>query len=310
MATWAYPPLSAEKLKEEEENSLSRELEWLLASFQELLVSLREGLEECAELLAPKEPGSTLVLSSVRSESVKGFVTRVGARIVKGDIQLRLSSLPPPRGANATRLTFSSIPGAPELVLDQLADVRNLVNQSLDVVDVSTWTGNPLNSSFISGQLRLLHEHISEARSFLKGTPETLQWWESSADNDVFDPGLPPYLSFHLAIAEAALVLHLRTLEPAAPAQTPTAFASDISLTGFSLRDRIFGPKHPTHDESGEIFRWRGEEVKVKEKIRVESQDPSLIAVMAKLSALEHEVMKCINSLKIVMNEDDAESDA
>lgn len=35
-------------------------------------------------LLAPEEPGSTLALSSLRSESVKGFVTRIGTRIVKG----------------------------------------------------------------------------------------------------------------------------------------------------------------------------------------------------------------------------------
>jgi hypothetical protein len=133
-------------------------------------------------------------------------VTRVGTRIVKGvcnlfllfgqifnglrlifgkDVQLRLSSLPPTRGANSTRLTFSNIPGAPELVLDQLATVRDLVNQSLDVVDVSTWTGNPLNASFISGQLHLLHEHISEAKTALKGNTESLQWWENSADDNV-----------------------------------------------------------------------------------------------------------------------------
>jgi hypothetical protein len=121
---------------------------------------------------------------------------------------------------------------------------------------------------------------------------------------------LPPYLSFHLAVAEAALVLHLRTLEPNSPSHTPTAFAADISLTGFSLRDKLFGPRHRPHDEAGEVFTWRGEEVKVKEKIRVETQDPSLIAVMAKLTALEHEVMKCSASLKIVMGDDDTESDA
>lgn len=42
----------------------------------------------------------------------------------------------------------------------------------------------------------------------------------------------------------------------------------------------------------------------MKEKIRIDSQDPSLIAVMAKLTALEHEVMKCIASLKVVMGDD------
>lgn len=68
----------------------AREVQWLLGSLQDSLASLKEGLEECVAILAPKEPGSTLVLSSLRSESVKGFVTRIGTKIVKG---VRLSPL-------------------------------------------------------------------------------------------------------------------------------------------------------------------------------------------------------------------------
>jgi len=311
MATWAYPPLPPQRLKQEEQCALAKELEWLLCSLQESLASLREGLRECAYLLAPKEPGSTLVLSSLRSESVKGFVTRIGTRIVKGDVQVRLNSLPPPRGVASTRLAFSNVPGAPELVLSQLALVRNLIDQSLDIVDVSTWTGDPLNASFISGQLRLLYENITEAKSMLKGElDKTSPWWENSADENTFDPPLPPYVSFHLMIADAALVLYLRTLEPNSPSHTPTVFTPDISLTGFYLRDKIFGPRHRPHDEAGDVFLWHGEEVRVKEKLRVESQDPSLIAIVAKLSALGHEIAKFIASLKVVMGEDDTESDS
>lgn len=124
-----------------------------------------------------------------------------------------------------------------------------------------------------------------------------------------FDPAPPPYVSFHLSIADSALVLLLRTLESTTYAQAPTAFASDISLTGFSLRDRIFGHKQPAHDEAGDVFTWKGEEVRVREKIRVESQDPSLMAVMAKLSALEHEVMRWVGALRVLMGNDDTESE-
>lgn len=125
----------------------------------------------------------------------------------------------------------------------------------------------------------------------------------------MFDPPLPPHLSFHLSIADSALVLALRTLEPTSLNNTPTAFSSDISLTGFSIRDRIFGSRAPTHDEAGLSFQWQGEEVRVKEKVRVESQDPSLMAVMAKLTALEHEVMRCVDALKVLMGNEDTESD-
>ncbi|KAJ5384424.1 hypothetical protein N7517_002335 [Penicillium concentricum] len=312
MATWAYPPLPTEQINHEADTALARELEWLLHSLQDSLASLKEGLQECANLLAPQEPGSTLVLSSLRSESVKGFVTRVGTKVVKGDVQLRLASLPPPRGAPSTRLNLSQSPEAPELVLRQLVSVRDLVAQSLDIVDVSTWTGDPLNAGFIFSQLHLLLETISEARQMLKGDSDETRgkWWDTSATENMFDPPLPPHLSFHLSITDSALVLILRTLEATAPNHTPTAFSSDISLTGFSLRDRIFGSRAPTHDEAGSLFQWQGEEVRVKEKVRVESQDPSLMAVMAKLSALEHEVMRCVAALRIVMGDEDTESEA
>ncbi|KAB8278469.1 RAVE subunit 2/Rogdi [Aspergillus minisclerotigenes] len=311
MATWVYPPLPPQQLEREADSALARELEWLLRSLQDSLASLREGLHECAALLAPKEPGSTLVISSVRSEIVKGFVTRVGTKIVKGDIQLRLGSLAPARGSPTTRLCLSNSPGAPELVLHQLVSVRNLVNQSLDVVDVSTWTGDPLNASFIYGQLRLLYETLSEARQMLKGESDQVRgkWWETSALEDMFDPPLPLNLSFHLSIADSALVLYLRTLESSTPTHTPTAFATDISLTGFNLRDRLFGTRHRGHDEVGDVFSWKGDEVKVREKIRVESQDPSLMAVMAKLTALQHEVMKWISALKVLMGNEDTDSE-
>lgn len=69
-----------------------RELQWYLNSLQSSLAALKEGLEECVALLAPQDPGSTLVLSSLRSENVKGFVTRVGTKIVKGVRQLNLDS--------------------------------------------------------------------------------------------------------------------------------------------------------------------------------------------------------------------------
>ncbi|KAI3056051.1 hypothetical protein CBS147352_2646 [Aspergillus niger] len=302
MATWAYPPVPPERLEQEVDSALAKELEWLLRSLQDSLTSLREGLHECAALLAPKEPGSTLVLSSLRSENVKGFVTRVGTKIVKGDIQLRLSSLAS-RGSATTRLCLANTPTTPELILSQLVSVKNLVNQSLDIVDVSTWTGDPLNAGFIYSQLHLLRETISEARQMLKGENDKVRgkWWETSAQEEMFDPPLPAYLSFHLSIADSALVLYLRTLESNTPVHTPTAFATDISLTGFNLRDRLFGSRHRPHDEAGDVFTWKGDEVKVREKIRVESQDPSLMAVMAKLTALEHEVMKWISALKVLM---------
>jgi hypothetical protein len=47
--------------------------------------------------------------------------------------------------------------------------------------------------------------------------------------------------------------------------------------------------------------------VRVGAKIRVESADPNLIALTAKLAALEHNVSLSRKALDIVMGRDDAE---
>ena len=121
-----------------------------------------------------------------------------------------------------------------------------------------------------------------------------------SFDFQAFDPPLPSTLSFHLSISEAALVLHLRTLSPAS--------SESDTLSGFSLRTRLgLLPALPSHDETGQMFVYRGQEVRVKEKVRVESQDPSLMAAMAKLSALEHGVRVSRRALGIVMGEEEEE---
>lgn len=100
-------------------------------------------------------------------------------------------------------------------------------------------------------------------------------------------------------------MLYLRTLEPASTESTPaTSFAPHLSLGGFSLRDQLFGVKQPAHDETGDVFQWRGEEVRVQEKVRVESQDPSLLSAMAKISALEHEVTRWRAALSTLMGDE------
>ncbi|KAL9071144.1 MAG: hypothetical protein Q9157_005580 [Trypethelium eluteriae] len=280
MSTAVWPPIPHDELIREEERSLARELEWLLSELQETLRSLKAGLEECASLLAPQEPGSTLVLSSLRSENLKGFITRVGTRVVKGDVSLKLPSLKPPPGATTNRLSISQEPTAPTLVLQQLVSVRTLINACLDVVDASIWTGDSRNADFMSGQLQLLHENMQEARQALKGGSDVQKpWFEDPVDEKV------------------------RTLETTNPA------AQNKSLTGLSIREQLAvalgGTRTPTHEEANEVFMYKGEEVRVKEKVRVESQDPSLMAAFAKLSALEHSVALSRKALDVVMGRED-----
>ena len=58
-------------------------------------------------------------------------------------------------------------------------------------------------------------------------------------------------------------------------------------------------------------FQWHGkEEVGVKEKVRVESGDPSLMSVAAKLSALEHEVARWRMNVAVVLCQEDDGDDS
>ena len=199
-----------------------------------------------------------------------------------------------------------------------MTTARTLINGCLDIVDATRWTGDSKNANFISGQMRLLHDNIQEAKASLKGwTDDQKAWHEAPTPGDAFNPPLPDNLSFHLSISEAAVLLNVRTLEAAYPAtgtNTPLSFTSATSTSGqpsysgFSLREKLVsalgGGKQAFHDEAHEVFTYKGQEVRVRDKVRVESQDPSLMAALAKLGALERSVAMARRGLDVVMGKD------
>lgn len=217
----------------------------------------------------------------------------------------------------STRLVFKPSPQTPEIVLPQLLSVRSLINDALDIIDISRWTGSSIDASFIWAQLKLLHDRLTEAKTCLKGhSPGVatldvpgMDWTKDSVPNEVCDPHLPGGLSLHFSIQDANLVLTIRSIVLASPGGTPnTPSESAFSLSGLHLRNRLLGipPRLPNHDETGEVFEWRGkQDVIVREKARVETGDPSLMSVAAKLSALEHEVARWRFNLNILMGKGD-----
>jgi hypothetical protein len=229
------------------------------------------------------------VVSSTRSEYVKGHITRVGTRVVKGSIQLRLRTLPP------TQLTLN--PSTP-LVLTPLVHLRALLNQSLDCVDITRWTGPPNSASFLSSQLRLLHSLIHDSQALLRGPPllgASSPWIPEPLDPSTFEPPLPNNLSFDLTIHDAALVLVARSLE--------SVDEKPSLLGGIALA--IGAQRREVHDEADRTFIYAGREVRVREKVRVESADPSLMAAMAKLAAVEHSIGIARKGLSVVMGEEE-----
>lgn len=281
----------------------ARELAWLLDHLQETLAGFKEALEECKALLAPTEPGSTLAMSSVRSEAVKGYINRVGTMIVKGVSLCCCLRDPPLTGVQSLVLrlrhyspTQLAVNATHPLILPTLSSLRELLNQSLDCIDITCWTGDRTSAPYISSQLRLLHGLLGEAHSSLKGTAAAQadrESWLRPMDANHFQPPLPDNLSLDFSIQEASIVLTIRVLESADAAPDIRSRFATVFLT-----------KRAEHDEEDLRFNYNGTEVKVKEKVKIESADPNLMAAMAKLAALEHAVGMARCCLAVVMEED------
>ncbi|KAG9235242.1 RAVE subunit 2/Rogdi [Amylocarpus encephaloides] len=310
MATAVFPYLPADELKKAEDESNARELSWFLDNLQEKLAEFKHGLEDCYARLSPLEDpeSSTLVISTPKSELVKGHVTRVGTRVVKGSLHLRLKTLP------SLHLKLSE---TSPLILPQLSHLRTLLNNALDCVDITRWTGDRHSAAFITSQLHLLHSLLLEAQNVLTGpsfpvprpgTPHPLPiasrtsgedgnehnppWYQCIPDPNTFAPPVPENLSLHLIPTTSSLILTIRVLEPTAV--PPSAFNK------FALA--IGAQRRLEHDEMDGVFMWKGEEVKVKEKVRVESGgDPVLLVLGVKLQSLEKGIEGAMMSLRAVM---------
>ncbi|OIW31284.1 hypothetical protein CONLIGDRAFT_308781 [Coniochaeta ligniaria NRRL 30616] len=357
MSVEIWPHIAPEQLKIAQETTQKRELDWLLAELHETLVNLKHGLEDCYALLAPIDPGSTLVLSTPRNEIVKGTITRVGTRIVKGTVHLRLRTLP------SQTLTLN--PAHP-IHLAPLTSLHTLLNQSLDLLSLTLSycyapdptsphpkpppVSPPISSpAFLSAQLRLLAQSLSESSAILKGPPLTTSdpsWTTRSVAPSHFQPPLPrhggatgpPPLSFHLGIQDGSIVLWLRSLEDASAPQT---FGTKLAFAIGTARrlehdeaDRLFGfccgdgdgdgdghehGSRPGTSSGGSVRgahtssgaapaatagARREVDVFVREKVRVESADPSLLSLAAKLTALGHVLDMARRNLAAVMGEE------
>lgn len=358
------------------------EVEWLLDELHETLKNLKHGLEDCYALLAPVEPGSTLVVSTPRNELIKGHVTRIGTRIVKGvrlPLSLSTSTIPPLDQKTYTSLeqTLSlrlrtsphqtyTINADNPIHLAPLTALHTLLTDSIDVLALTLSHTHPSSSppdnrpppsptsstaAFIAAQLRLLSQSLTEASSLLKGpqprSASDATWVSKSCSPLHFTPAPSANLSVHWGVQDSSLVLWLRTLEPA---DAPVNFGMKFALA-------IGTARRLEHDEAEQAFTYtypegclgklegtdgRGEghhknnskggegagkgsirgtgnngkdtkdkgdrsdevQVFVREKVRVESADPSLLSLSAKLTALANTLSLARRNLAAVMGEE------
>jgi len=321
-------------------------------------------LENCYALLAPIEPGSTLVLTTPRHEAVKGTITRVGTRITRAAINVRLKTLPP---QTLTLANSGASSGGDDLEdgihVQPLIDLNTLLSESVDLlslcVNESTPATAPTESSdasssakrarvpssspaaaadFLSSQLRQLAQNLAEATAILKGTADPDQGWTSqSVSLTHFAPPRSQNISFYLAVQDASIIVYIRALEPA---DAPMNFGAKLAFAIGTARrlehdeaDKVFwyvcdhesrpdgSPVEGTTGSSGSASaviaaaRSPGTKTKktqvrdkvdvyVREKVKVESADPSLLAMSTKLTALANTLALARRNLAAVMGEE------
>ena len=95
------------------------------------------------------------------------------------------------RGRPGYRLALSRPDPSTSLKVKPLISVGQRIDQALDIVDVSRYTGDPKDAPFVAGQLRLLLESIREAGMFLRGG----SFAQTSWSDDPVDPRVGPIFS-------------------------------------------------------------------------------------------------------------------
>ncbi|PCD43534.1 hypothetical protein AU210_002629 [Fusarium oxysporum f. sp. radicis-cucumerinum] len=317
MSIAIWPPVSPAELRLKASETQARELDWIVDETLEVCRDLKHGLEDCYALLAPIDPGSTLVMSTPRNEKVKGTLTRVGTRIVKGTIHLQLRTIPPQ--------TFS-LSQSKAIHIQGLDALHGYLNQSIDLLAITL--SKPQDASSLASTLSILADSLSDSSAILKGPPLTDSdpaWQMCSCSPDQFVPSIGPNLSFYLGLQESCIILWLRALEPV---HAHVHFGTKLGLAFGTVR-RL------EHDEMDTVFRYntqgsniggskRGsarhtpepgssaaevdsnaiQEVYVREKVRVESADPSLISIQSKLSYLSHMLGQARRNIAEVLSVD------
>ncbi|KAI9904183.1 hypothetical protein N3K66_000712 [Trichothecium roseum] len=326
-----WPPIPPASLEQKAAETRDRELEWFTSETIETCRSIKHGLDDCYALLAPVDPGSTLVMSTPRAEKVKGTLTRVGTRIVKGSLSLRLATLP----AAALHLS-SDTHGAVHIhALDalhaHLTESIDLLSAILGASSSATAAGRRLlDPHSLYENLSVLSDSIAASIGLLKGPPvdhPDPAWQTSSCPPQQFSPQLPQNVSFYVGLQECCVVLWLRALEPA---HAPVHLGMKLGLAIGTVRrlehdemDTIFKFNPAGSNETSDYNRGSArhspgssslhripsgqgpaEEVLVREKVRIESADPSLISLHSKLVYLRIVLGQARRNLSVLLDID------
>ena len=239
---------------------------WLVNYIREKeLPPIKHTLDECYALLAPVMPGSTLVMSTPRRESVKGTITRVGTRIVKTVChaaqtprwlalrlitgQLANAQVAPSQNLHLQLQTQHAqtvtLHPKSDIHIPQLDTLSHHLNDAIRTIKATL--DFDADGNFMKAQLRVLSQLVADSAAILKGPPREdpdSSWTTQSCPPEHFDPELGRHTSWYFGLQDSLIVLWIRILEPV---DAPVHLGTKLGLAIGTVR-RL------EHDETGLIF--------------------------------------------------------
>lgn len=239
--------------------------------------SVTEGLIECKERLCAPFSGFKLVMSSGRSEALKGIVVRVGTSLIDCDLKLKISSISAP----VTDIGLSNV-----YPLSQVVDAVNYIDEAVESVRRSRYA----NAEIVLAMITRLLALVRSASNCLKQPTSTMKFpFREQPDPALFSPKLPPGLVVDFYLEDSSIVTDVRYLTDVTDEEVDkqTGFFSSIGLK--SKKEHL-----------SNSIDYNGRQVLEVERVRVESQDPNLISATAKLKALENHIVNLKRRIELL----------
>lgn len=243
-----------------------RETEWLLKDIhEEISGSISTGLEECLARLCERAPFK-LVMSSAHSELLKGIVTRTGSCIAESDLVVRSASM---------HNKPIAIKLKQPLYLSQIVDSLGCISDAVQIITSLECAVQSANNTLL--HLQNLQRLVKNALANLRKPSPRLKFPGHVTNTSLFD-SLPSTVAVDFYVSDNSVVVEVHIFEPLEKANSGI---------------------HSLFKKSGKELKYDGNDVLDYEKVVVESQDPNLISVTAKLTALEAHLQQLNRNLTL-----------
>lgn len=243
-----------------------RETEWLLKEIhEEISGSISTGLEECLARLCEHSPFK-LVMSSAHSELLKGIVTRTGSCIAESDLIVRSPSM---------HNKPISIKLKQPMYLSQIVDSLGCISDAVQIIISLECSEQSANNTLL--HLQNLQRLVKDALASLRKPSPRLKFPGHVTNINLFE-SLPSTVAVDFYVSDNSVVVEVHLFE-----------RLETANSGI----------HSLFRRSGKELKYDGNDVLDYEKVVVESQDPNLISVTAKLTALDAHLKQLIRNLTL-----------